>query len=62
MLSTAHNSHQAAILFSQLANITGMTNMSSTNDTKNMILEILLALNIVHSVVMKLLINIPKIK
>ena len=49
MLSTVHSSPQAAILCSQLANITSMTNMSSTNDAKNMSLEIVLALNIVHS-------------
>ena len=48
MLSTVHSLLQAAILFSQLANITSMTNMPSTNDTKNMVLEILLAPNIVH--------------
>ena len=49
MFSTVHSSPQAAILFSQLANTTSMTNMPSTNDTKNMSLEILLALNIVSS-------------
>ena len=51
MLSTVHTSPQAAILFSQLANITSMANMHmpSTNDTKNMSLEILLALNFVCS-------------
>ena len=48
VLSTVHSSLQAAILFSHLANIC-MTNMPSTNDTKNMFLEILLAPNIVHS-------------
>ena len=45
MLSTVHCSPQAAILL----NITSMTNMPSTNDTKNMFLEILFAPNIVHS-------------
>ena len=51
MFSTVHTSPQAAILFSQLANTTSMTNMHmpSTNDTKNMFLEILLALNFVCS-------------
>ena len=49
MLFTVHSSPQAAILYSQLANITSMTNMPSTNDAKNMSLEILLSLNIVHS-------------
>ena len=49
MLFTVHSSPLAAILFSQLANITSMANMPSTNDTKNMSLEILLALNIVRS-------------
>ena len=49
ILSTVHSSPQAAILFSHLANIMSMTNMPSTNDTKNMFLEILLAPNIVHS-------------
>ena len=51
MLSTVHTSPQAAILFSQLANIISMINMHmpSTNDTKNMSLEILLALNFVCS-------------
>ena len=49
MPSTVHSSPQAAILYSQLANITSMTNMSSTNDAKNMSLEIVLALNIEHS-------------
>ena len=49
MLSTVHSSPQAAILFSQLANITSMTNIPGTNDTKNMSLKILLALNIVRS-------------
>ena len=49
ILSTVHSSPQAAILFSHLANIISMTNMPSTNDTKNMFLEILLAPNIVHS-------------
>ena len=49
MHSTVHSSPQAAILYSQLANITSVTNMSSTNDAKNMSLEIVLALNIVHS-------------
>ena len=49
ILSTVYSSPQAAILFSHLANIIiSMTNMSSTNDTKNMFLEILLAPNIVH--------------
>ena len=49
MLSTVHCLPQAAILFSQPAKITNMTNMPSTKDTKNMYLEILLAPNIVHS-------------
>ena len=49
MLSMFHSSPKAAILFSQLAKITSMTNMPSTNDTKDMSLEILLALNIVCS-------------
>ena len=45
MLSAVHSSCQSAILFSELANITSMANMPSTNDTKNMFLEILLAPN-----------------
>ena len=35
MFSTVHSSPQAAILFSQLANVTSMINIPSTNDTKN---------------------------
>ena len=35
MLFTVHSSPLAVILFSQLANITSMANMPSTNDTKN---------------------------
>ena len=35
MHSTIHSSLQAAIVFSQLATITSMTNMPSTNDTEN---------------------------
>ena len=50
MLSTVHTLLQVATVFCPLANITSMTNMSSTNDTKNMFLEILLAPNIVHSI------------
>ena len=49
MLSIVHSLPQAAILFSHLANITCMTNMPSTNDTKKMLLGILLVPNIVHS-------------
>ena len=49
MLSTVHSWSRAAILFSQLANITSMTIITSTNDVKNMFLEILLAPNIVNS-------------
>ena len=49
MLSTVHSSLKVVILFSQLASITSITNMPSTNNTKNMFLEILLAPNIVHS-------------
>ena len=49
VVSTVHSSSQAAILFSQLANARSMTNMPSTDDTKNMFLEILLAPNIVLS-------------
>ena len=43
MLSSVHSSPLAAILFSQLVNILCVTNMPSTNDTKNMFLEIVLA-------------------
>ena len=39
MLSIVHSSPQIAILFSQLANVTNMTNLPSANDTKNMFLE-----------------------
>ena len=35
--------------FSQIANVTTITNMSSTNDTKNLRFEILLSTDIVHS-------------
>ena len=37
-----------AVLFSHLANMTSITNMGSTNDTKN-VFEILIVANIVHS-------------
>ena len=49
LLSRTHNLPQTAILFSQLANITSMTNKPSTNNTENTFLEILLAPIIVHS-------------
>ena len=39
MFSTVHSSPQTAILFNQLGNVTSMTNMPTTNDTKNMFLE-----------------------
>ena len=59
ILSTVHSLLQAANLFRQLANIISMTNMSSTNDTKNTFSEILLAPNILHSKkIMKLLENV----
>ena len=43
-----HSLPQPVIIFSQLANITSMANMPSTNDTKNKLFEILLVPNIVH--------------
>ena len=46
---TVYSSRRAAILYSKAANITDMTNIPSTNDTKNMFLEILKAPNIPHS-------------
>ena len=49
MLSTVHSTLKVAILFSQLASIASMINMPSTNNTKNMFLEMLLAPHIVHS-------------
>ena len=48
MLSIVHSVPQAAILFSQLANIKSMRNIRSTNGAK-FFLESLLASNIVYS-------------
>ena len=49
MLSTACSLSQAAVLFSQVANTTSITNMPRAKDTKDMFFKILLAANIVHS-------------
>ena len=49
MLSRVHSVPQAAVLFSQVQNMAIITNLPSTNDTKNMFLKILLAANTLYS-------------
>ena len=49
ILSTVHSLPLVAVHFSQVANMTSMTNVSNTNDINNTFLKILLAVNILLS-------------
>ena len=62
MTSTVHSLPQAPVLFSRLTNMVGVTNMGSTNDTKNIFLKFWWLQTLYFQKIMKLLKKIPKIK
>ena len=62
MTSTVHSLPLAPVLFSRLTNMVGVTNMGSTNDTKNIFLKFWWLQTLYFQKIMKLLKKIPKIK
>ena len=62
MISTVHSLPQAPVLFSRLINMVGVTNMTSTSDTKNIFLKFWWLQTLYFRKIMKLLKKIPKIK